>query len=288
MPSPDVLLKAVGCGLLIPVAVTFFVLLLGLRSRAGASLAVFDGLAAGFVALAATEQITADFLRPTESWDWLPALALLACVAGLLNPNGKLAFVLCWAVRLTVAGLVAWVLTRAQSGRESEPLCGYCQAAFAGAILVLWATLDLALAAPRRPGGVVPALVAVVALAAAALAELGGFMTLSLMAAVVPGALAGWALVAWLRPDPDISRAGAPALAVLLPGVLFVSYFNNYGNVPVASYLLLLAAPLCLGAVALLPFSAIGRWAILYRAAAALVPAGVALALAALAGEQPS
>jgi hypothetical protein len=287
MPSPDLLLKPVVCGLLIPAAVTLFVLLLGLRSRAGASLAIFDGLAAGLVALAATKQITPGFLRPAESWDWLPAVALLACAAGLLKPGGGLSFVLCWATRLAVAGLTAWVLIRAQSERESEPLSRSWHVALAVAIFIVWVILDLA--ASRRPDGLVPTLLAVVALAAAALAEMGGFMTVCLMATVVPGALAGGALVAWLRPDPDISRAGTPALAVLLPAVLFISYFNNYSDVSAASYLLLLAAPLCLGVAALLPLRAFaGRWATLILVAAALVPAAVALALAKLAQGQPS
>src|SRR5438128_1557450 len=83
-----------------------------------------------------------------------------------------------------------------------------------------------------------------------------GFAALAVtgLAGVVAGVVAGWAIVACWRPSEPVSRAGVPVLAALLPGVLYLSHFNNYGDVPAASYLLVLAAPLCLGLTTLLPF----------------------------------
>ncbi len=278
LPPPNVILYAVGFGLLVPAAVTVIALLLALRLGRGEPLAVGAGLAAGFVALAATEQIQWGFLRPEESWDWLPALALLAAAAAFAEQIGKPSHVIGWAGRLVVAALTAGLLVRAQSARQ--PVEPYWYAAVALAVVALWAVLDLA--ARRLPGGTLPALLALVALAAALLAELADLLTVAHLGGVAAGALGGWAVVAWRRPQPGVCRAGVPPLAVLLPGLLFVAYFNTFSEVPAASYFLLLAAPLLLGVTLLLPARgapSLGRR--LLPVAAALLPLAAGLALAA-------
>jgi hypothetical protein len=281
MPSSDVLLSAVGYGLLLPAAVAVVALVLAIRLGGGESLAVGIGLASGFAALAATKQIERDFLWPAEAWDWLPALGLLGCiwVAVAQLPN-KFAHLIDWTGRAVVAGLAAWLLVRAQSKREDEPLVAHWYAALGFAIIILWCVLDWA--AWCRPGRVMPLLLALVGLAAAVLAELAGLSTVAQLAGVAAGALIGWAVVALLRPSVAVCRAGVPVVAILLPASLFVAYFNSFSDVPTTSYLLLLAAPLALGLAALLPLWAAPSWRrATVEAGAALLPLGVALALAA-------
>jgi hypothetical protein len=279
LPSPAEILEAVGYGLLLPAAVAAVGLLLALRVGGGEPLGVGAGLAAGFVALAATGQTDWDFLRPKEAWDWLPALGLLAAVAAAAEQFVKWPVIVRWAGRVVVAALAAVVLVRAQSAREPHPLEPYWHGAFALAVLTLWGVLDLAVR--RWPGGTVPGLLTLVAFAAAFLGERAGFLTVAQLGGVVAGALAGWTLIAWRRPLPGVCRAGAGPFAVLLPGVLFVASFNSYSDVPAASYLLLLAAPFCLGATALLQLGPSARRRALILGAATGVPLAVALVLAA-------
>jgi hypothetical protein len=178
-----------------------------------------------------------------------------------------------------VASLSAVALVRAQSPRD--PLTADWYAYLALGILILWGVLDLA--SRRHPGPLLPALLAVVVLAAAALAEQGGFTRLAVMGAVPAGALAGLALIAWRWPREGIVRAGVPVLAALLPSILFTAFFNQVTDVPRVSYLLVLAAPLLLGLATLLPSSdPPTRWRALLRLGAGLVPLGSGLALAAL------
>jgi hypothetical protein len=184
-----------------------------------------------------------------------------------------------WVARAAVAALTAYLLVRAQS--EREPVERYWYGGLALAVLVLWGVLDLAVR--RWPGATLPALLTVVALGAAALSEMAGMATVAQRAGVLGGALAGWALVAWRRPQPGACRAGVGPFAVLLPGVLFVAFFNSksFSDVPAASYLLLLAAPFCLGATALLQLGPSALRRALILGAATGVPLAVALVLAA-------
>jgi hypothetical protein len=276
---PDLILPAVGYGLLLPAAVAVVGLLLAQRLGGGEPLGVGAGLAAGFAALAATGQTDWEFLRPKEAWDWLPALGLLAAVASAAEQFVSRTFVVRWAGRAAVAALAAVVLIRAQSAREPHPLDLYWHGALALAVLTLWGVLDLAVR--RWPGGTLPALLTLVAFAAAALGEKAGFLTVAQLGGVVAGALAGWAPVAWRRPVPGICRAGVGPFAVLLPGVLFVAAFNSFSDVPAASYLLVLAAPFCLGATGLLQLGPSALRRALILGAATGVPLALALVLAA-------
>jgi hypothetical protein len=277
IPSLDVILETVGYGLLVPAAVTVVGLLLALR-LGGAPLAVGVGLAAGFAALVKRGQTLSDYLKPEEAGDWLPALGLLACVAAFVEQRGAGSLVVRWSVRLIFAALTAGLLVRVQSVRE--PIEPVWYGALALAVLALWGVLDLA---ARRPERMLPALLALAALSAGVLAELAGLSTIACLAEVVAGALIGCALIALWRPRPEVCRAGVPMLAVLLPGFLFLSYFNtySYSSVPPASYWLLLAAPLCLGVASLLPLGQSPLRRAVVLGTATLVPLAVALALAA-------
>jgi hypothetical protein len=272
LPSLSEILEMVGYGLVLPAVVAAAGVWLALRLGGGEPLGVGAGLAAGFAALAAS-QSDWRILRPEESWDWLPALGLLAAVMAVGDRNALSR----WSGRVVAAALTGVLLLSAQAKRGALP--PYLFASLPLIVLILWALLDLAVR--RRPGATLPALLTLVAFSAAALGEMGDFLTAAQRGLVVAGTLAGWTFVAWRRPTPGVCRAGVGVLAVLLPGVLFVGAFNRYGDVPTLSYLLVLVAPLCLGAMSLLPFGKPGWRAVLFLAAATLIPLAAALALAA-------
>jgi hypothetical protein len=271
--------QAVGYGLLLPLTVAAVGLLLARRLGGGEPLGLGAGLAAGFVALAATKQTDWEFLQPKEPWDWLPALGLFAVVAAAVGQLVKWPRLVRSVGRTVVAFLAVAFLIRAQSARAPEPLGAYWAVALGAAVLVLWGVLDLAIR--LRPGGTLPALLTLTAFAAAALCEMAGFLSLAQMAGVVAAALLGWALVAWRRPLPGVCRAGVAVLAVLLPAILFVAWFNKTSDLPSASFVLLLAAPLVLATLSLVLLGRASRLGSILLGAAALVPVTVALVLAA-------
>jgi hypothetical protein len=278
LPSADEILQAVGYGLLVPAAVAVVGLLLTLWPGRGEPLGVGAGLAAGFVALAVSGQGDWKFLHPKEAWDWLPALGLLAVVAATVGQVVKWPDLVRWVGRAAVGVLTAALLIRAQSGREPQPLEAYWYAALALAVVALWGILDLAVR--RVPGGTVPALLTLTAFAAAVLCELVGFLSLAQSGGVAAAALAGWAVVAWWKPRPGVCLAGVAVLAVLLPAVLFVAWFNKSNAAPPSSFLLMLAAPLSLGATSQLPFgeSAWNRTVLLGAVTSAPLAAALVLA----------
>ncbi len=300
LPSADLIRDALGYGVLVPAAVTLAVWALwrwagrrrpapalspsggeGDEEGAGGALAVGAGLLAGWAALAWSEQLDWGFLRPADSWHWLLPLSLLAVAAGAVERGFGVPGAARWALRLAVAGLTAWLLVGAESA--VQPLHPTWYAAVGVAVLGLWGALDPA--ARLRPAAV-SALLATVALGAGAVLESAGIMSFAQLAGVFAAVLAACAVLGWWLPNAAPSRGAVPAVAVLLPGLLFVGYssVSSYTEVPAASFLLVLAAPLALGATAcLVPVNGAGRWRAPLCAAATLLPLAAAVALAVLA-----
>jgi hypothetical protein len=289
LPPPQLVLEAVAHGLIVPAAVTAAGLALarwwgrprGEPARAGAeALAVAAGLFAGFAALAGSRQLGWEFLQPADAWHWLPLLAVTAAAAGVPDRLPSLPAAARWLLRLAVAGLTAWLLVRAESAVQAVHPAWH--AALAAAVLALWGVLDRAV--PRRPGFVLPTLLALTAVGAAAVLEAAGIMKFAQSAGVLAAVLGGAACVARRYRPGSPARAAVPALAVMLPGLLFAGWFNTFSNVPAASYLLVLATPLAVGLTALFPPAGLEpRRQGALAAVAALVPLGLAVTLALLA-----
>jgi hypothetical protein len=146
-------------------------------------------------------------------------------------------------------------------------------------VLVFWGVLDAL--ARNWPGMGLPLLLLLVALGAGAVVELSGFGSLAQMAGVLAAVLGSTALVSWWQPSTLPSRSAVPAVAVLLPGLLFQGYYVSFSEVPLASYLLVGVAPLALAGSALLPLR--GRVRVVVYVATVLVLVGLAVLLAHLA-----
>src|SRR5687768_8391075 len=118
-PSPELVLRLVGFGVAIPAAVAMAGLLLarwwamrhgGHAPRGGDGLAAVAGLLAGFGALAGSGQLGWEFLKPTDSWHWLPLLAVLATAVGIVERVTSWPPAARWGLRLLVAALTAGLL----------------------------------------------------------------------------------------------------------------------------------------------------------------------------------
>ncbi len=279
-PPPEFLLQAVGCGVLVPALVTWVVLWLTHRwgPSDGGGLASGLGLLAGFVALAGSGQTGWTFLRLTDSWDWLLPLAVMAIVAGIVERMAALPVPARWGIRLLVAATTAWLVVRAEDAVVAVHPGWYPGLGLA--ILVLWGSLDRL--GRRWAGSDPPILLATVALANAGLLELAGSLKLAQMGGVLASVLGGIACFARRNRDEAPVVGAVPALSVLLPGLLFTGFLNTFSEVPSASFLLVLASPLVLGATAVPPLSRRpNRWPRAIATAATLVAIGLALTLAA-------
>jgi hypothetical protein len=232
------------------------------------------GLMAGFVAA----RVVLEWLQwlPENPWDWLPYLVLLAAAAGLIDP-GPPAKLLRWPVRLAVAAGAAWLLV--PDLPDMEPARPVWLAATAAAVFLLWSLLDPP--AARQPGGLLPGLLALAMGAAAAVLEGAAFLKLVQVAAALAGILAAGAVCSLGRTPRGYARGMVPGVAVVLPGLLLNGYLNCMTEVPPASFLLALAAPLGLWVGAVPPLrDAKGWWPVLVQCAAVLLPAGLAAGLA--------
>ncbi len=299
MPSPELILSAILYGIVVPALVTAVGLLLALRLKHGAPLAVAAGISAGLFALAATAGLAAwetkdpliwGFLKPDRSWDWLPSLILLALLVGLIEQIFSLPIVLRWFLRLIVAGLTGWLLYRAELvfASAEQPVESWWPLAIEAAVLILWGVLDHS--ARIHPTALLPGSLTAVLFALAAMMELSGNMGFAQTAGVVGAAALASSAVSLWRLTPKVVGSIVPAVAVILPGFLFVNHFNSNSEtpptIPSPSFLLLLLAPLPLGMIGLTRTRS--RLVMLISVVLTLLLTGIAIVLAARAAVTPS
>ncbi|MCI0458629.1 MAG: hypothetical protein L0Z62_16830 [Gemmataceae bacterium] len=275
MPPPDVVLEALGYGLLLPAAVTAATLMLapwlGIRhaavaERSAGALALGASFAIGFVVLEGSQ------VARTNPWFWLPFLALIAGGLGLVDLLPSFPSRGRWGVRALVAVVAAWLLVPS----FLEPFRPQRPVGVAASIFILWALLEPL--AERQPGGWFPLLLSLVALAGSVVLQESGNSRFAQLLSLLAGALGGCALVSWWYPHRSLLRGMIPGFAVLLPGLLFLGYFS--ADMPLVNFLLVMAAPLALWLSVLGPVDKMKpRWRILIQAVAVLVPVGLAVAL---------
>jgi hypothetical protein len=239
MPPLDFLLPALIYGVLLP-AVAAAVLLLPAWLRRGTDdeARAFGALAAavGFAVGHAGLNYSSVHLDQPWHWSWL---ALAAAAVGGSPLPGWLRAVL-WP---GVAALAAWWLVPPTLFDDAEwkPWRVHCYAAVAGSVLVLGALAPLV---RRRPGPLVPLLLAVTAMGAAVVLAQSGNAKLAQLAGVLTATLGAVMVLAALVPDRPIAAGAMPVVAVLLPGLMATGRFYSFSDVPLTSYILAAAAPL--------------------------------------------
>jgi hypothetical protein len=273
MPPIEFLLHALLYGVAVPAAVTAALLLLPLRLRPGlgepavrclGALAVAAGFVAGGTALGLLP------LRPELPWDWLPWLGLAAVASAAPLPG-----LLRVALWLSVAALTAWRVVPVGDGGEVP--VGRCRLTIAMGVLTLGLLAPLA---RRRPGPLVPLLLALVAAGGAVVIEQSANAKYAQLAGTLAAALGAVALAAVVSPNRAVATGAVLVTAVLLPGLLAEGYFNNFGDVPLTSFVLAAATPLGLAVPELPGLRALSpRWSAAVRMLAVLVPLAVAVVL---------
>jgi hypothetical protein len=239
--------------------------LLWLRSKTPGAGRLLGAAGVGLGWLAAIFALgLAPFLpESAQAWHWLPALVILAMIAGRL-PEA-------WPVRLIsatiLAGATAFALVPDWEDLGPHRLR---LELLLGSVVFFTALLDRPI---RMTGGRASALLlAAIAGATAAVLELGGTGMFAQMAAALAASLMG---IAFAAHRPGVVAGFMPLVAVLLPGLLATGRFHTYSQVPLASYLLMSAAPLALA----LPFAP-GWRRVLIQAGVVLILIGAAVGLA--------
>lgn len=300
IPSVDMIVDALLYGVLIPAAVTLATLIFvalcrrrgqstsppqtltaektSAKGRIAGTLAAALGLVSGWVALVITGQLSWDFLNLTDSRHWLLPLTLLALAINIVAGYSR-SSITTMLFRLGCAWVIARILVDAEAA--IQPIGPGWYSAVGVAVFCLWGLLDIA--TERWAGVGFPVLLTLIALGMGALLEFAGILMFAQMSGVLAAVLASCSLFAWLVPSAAC-RGMVPAVAVLVPGLLFVGYRNHFSEVPPTCFLLVLAAPLLLGMTVCLAPKEKPGWLWKFLAiAVTLIPLVTAITLAALA-----
>jgi hypothetical protein len=235
------LLEAVGYGVVLPAAVAAIIVALfrgaiGSLPRTAGALALAAGFCTGFFTLGLGNA------KPTYYWDWLPAASVVLVATSAVDLLPRLR----WLVRpleiVAVSLAAAWFLIpnfpSLQATRNNWVV------GLASAIGILW--IGVGTLARRETGPRLPLAFMAVALSAGALLMLSDSARFTQMVGVLAGVLAGTAALAWFRPKPQPFTGMAAGFAVVLAALLIDGYLSTYSDIPLACFVMVLAAPLLL------------------------------------------
>lgn len=211
--------------------------------------------------------------RPAESWQWLPYLAILACLINVAAPNKWIL----WISYSLFALLAAWLLVpNVERLADERP---YWLAAVPLAILI---TLDSTILLSRRlVGPALPFYLLLATLAAALLVFLASLAKFAQLGGILAGIAAGCCVACWLSPTRSLASAIVPGWATLYSGLLLEARLATFSEVPLLSYLLLLLAPLMICLTAVPPVRKMkAGWRTVLTAFAIMIPLAIGLYLA--------
>ncbi len=194
-------------------------LVAGLAAAAG--YAVGHGLIVGWA-----------FFLPAEKRDWLPWVSIGVAIPALVDGLWPLRVWLRCGLRVLLSGLAVWLVVRSKSGWS----LAYMTMAVAG----LWLAVEPLV---RRKDGAGRGLAWLVTLlAASAVLAVSGSASFGQLVGVVAACLGVLTLAAW-RDRNRVFLHGASGMMVVLPAALWLNLRQySYGEVPLASALLLAAA----------------------------------------------
>jgi hypothetical protein len=216
----EFVLAAIVRGVLIPAAVFGGWATRGQHSITGIAFGV--GFFAGYAALGFAP------LVPTDSCHWL---AYLPLAVGLLMKLGR------W-VCLAALLLSGWLLVPTWENFERAPWIGVV------ALTVLVLGFGLALISRKFPGRLLSVLWLLTFAACAVVLIDSGNAKFAQLAGVAASLLGVCVLITWFGSSPSLMSGVAPGWAVLLAGLLWNGRFGSFSEVPLASYLLVMLAPL--------------------------------------------
>jgi hypothetical protein len=242
--------------------------------RYASSLALAAGALIGFVALQANKTLV-----PTQYWEWLPYLGLLAAfVAGFTRAAGVFRGER-WVALYLFAMLAGWLTV--PHWPELYPAWSAQVALFGVAIVVVSVSLERLPA--RLPPGALPTWLAVVAASSSLLIMAEVSVTFAQLAALPAGALAGCTIAAVLKADAEVARGLALPYATLVGGYAYVAAI--YPTSPLWPLAAVPLAPLALWLATSGPLARLVGWkAWLAQGVCVIVPLALLAAMLLLGG----
>jgi hypothetical protein len=284
-----ILLDILLYDLLVPISVAFILLYVGLRfcgkkSNACAYCAGAVALCGGFFAGLASHdwEWTPAWTWQSRPYLWIPYLLLIAATVGTVAQLPSVSSIGRWGLRLAAAGLAGWLLVPIWPSLQNVRVL-WCTG-IGAAILVLWLVLENL--AKRDPGTRLPLFFLCVTFVASLVLELSANMRFAELAGILTSILGACVLIGYWQGGAGAAQGMVPGIAVVLPGLLLSGYLSTTTEVPLASFVLVLAAPCTLLMMAFLPLRGkAARWTTILQGVALLAPLFLALALAAIAGD---
>ena len=242
-------------------------------SRYAAALALASGFCTAFLFF------TWAPLRPNEHWHWLPYLAVIAMIVGPASIATGVRRFERYALYLVVAAIAAFCLVPDWKSLETTRHWHRLIVGFGIALpCILLEEL-----AKRRHGSLLPLSLFATCLAGSVVLVLSGSLKFAQLAGAVSFSLLGCSLVS-LRSTKDAAFRGLMlAYTVLLGGLMYIARIHSFSQVPVASYILVLVAPIALWLAVVGPAARLPRrWQVVAQVAVVLIPLAIGVGLAAM------
>lgn len=261
-------------GLAVPATVALVVCLIrkfwkaDFFDRYAAVLAIAPGFAYGYFRLKLGP------VDPDADWEFLPYALIGACAIGpAAVASGTTWFdrALLYAVSAAVLG---WLII--PTWDDLEPSRQVYARVLVAYVVVVASCLEPA--ADKLPGPVAPAVMTFTCAGAAIVVALSDSARFGQIPGLAVGSFGGMTLAACLDRKQNSLRGAAPLIAGLLTGMMVIAKAMTFSEIPLASYLLIPAAPL------LMCFAAVGPLAKLTgfkRVLAQLLPPLIAVGVAA-------
>ena len=215
------------------------------RDRHSASIGTLVGFLVGYGLLSLAPW------TPTAHWHWLPPVSLVAAIVGPIACAEGVTMVERATLYVLVALAAGWVLV--PDWEDLSPSRNVHLAAFT--IYVVVSTCLLQILSKRFVGPLLPFVLWATIMAAAIVLALSGSLRFSQMAIAMAGALFGIVLIACVWRDANHLHGIALLFSVTAVGSLLIGRVNSFSEVPLASYLMIPAAPLFVGCCSVGRFS---------------------------------
>jgi hypothetical protein len=213
-----------------------YLLPLAYSVRASASMATLSGFLVGYGLLKLAPW------APEAHWHWLPYLLIASAIVGPVACAVGVNHVERLLLYLLVAVVAAWFLV--PTWEDLDPSRTIHCVVFVAYVVVLASLLEpLAI---RLLGPLLPIVFWATMTTAAVVLALSGSLRFAQIALAGAGSLFGVLLVACFRRETNHVTGLALLFSVMAVGLMLVGRVNSFSEVPLASYLLVPAAPLSL------------------------------------------